>query len=434
MSLRRDTPTRALRRLAVPALLASATLGLPLAAHALPAAPRAPKAPRVDIGAANLPEVRRAHSIAHGVTWTSIVRGTGAAKAAEIPTTAAGPWRINVVTIDPKRAKGQLRTAIGADLARPEPTTTLAAWSGALVAMNGSFFAMSRSPAYPGEPQGFAVNSGVVVSEPIRTAGDVSVLMDSATKRLKMGTFRWEAALHGSTDGNAGERLTVNGVNRPPWVPTECRELTDVAACTAPGAVIRFTPHLAARTPSGPGAEVVLDRTGCVVAATGTRGAALSKSQTSIQATGSAAARLLRIAGSGCPRYVEQVRDADGRKVALPPTTFGVTGRYRLVAGGKTVVPSSSSSFFARHPRSMMGRTPGGSVMLVTIDGRSTTSVGATLAEAARVARSLGLSDAVNLDGGGSSAMVVNGVLVNTPSERRERAVGDAVVFLPPRR
>jgi exopolysaccharide biosynthesis protein len=73
--------------------------------------------------------------------------------------------------------------------------------------------------------------------------------------------------------------------------------------------------------------------------------------------------------------------------------------------------------------------TDTGELLLVVIDGRRPGySVGATLPEAARVMQSLGARDALNLDGGGSSAMVVRGRVVNRPSDPGgERAVGDGV-------
>jgi hypothetical protein len=49
------------------------------------------------------------------------------------------------------------------------------------------------------------------------------------------------------------------------------------------------------------------------------------------------------------------------------------------------------------------------------------------------VARSLGLRDAMNLDGGGSTTMVVDGTVVNVPSDATgQRPVGDALVGSPP--
>jgi hypothetical protein len=78
----------------------------------------------------------------------------------------------------------------------------------------------------------------------------------------------------------------------------------------------------------------------------------------------------------------------------------------------------STSQFTSRHPRTAIGRTPDGEVLLVTIDGRrSGWSVGLTGRELATTLANLGARDAVNLDGGGSTTMTKGGSIVNRPSE-----------------
>ena len=107
-----------------------------------------------------------------------------------------------------------------------------------------------------------------------------------------------------------------------------------------------------------------------------------------------------------------------------------MAGRYRLTKNGEVVVPRRTNSFFARNPRTIVGTTADGHVLFVTIDGRQPTSVGTTLRETAAVAQSLGMTDAVNLDGGGSTTMAVAGRVVNKPSGGNERSVGDALIYL----
>jgi exopolysaccharide biosynthesis protein len=71
-------------------------------------------------------------------------------------------------------------------------------------------------------------------------------------------------------------------------------------------------------------------------------------------------------------------------------------------------------------------------VLLVVIDGRQPRwSVGASLGELARIMRDLGAVEAMNLDGGGSSTMWVEGEVVNRPSDGTERKVTTAVLVLP---
>jgi exopolysaccharide biosynthesis protein len=70
-------------------------------------------------------------------------------------------------------------------------------------------------------------------------------------------------------------------------------------------------------------------------------------------------------------------------------------------------------------------------LLLLTVDGRSTRSVGMTLVELAALMRRLGAWDAMNFDGGGSTTMVVGGALVNAPSDSTgERAVGSALLVV----
>ena len=78
-----------------------------------------------------------------------------------------------------------------------------------------------------------------------------------------------------------------------------------------------------------------------------------------------------------------------------------------LVSGGKIIEYDSGDSFYThRHPRSLIGKRPNGEVVMAVIDGRAKgQAAGATIAETAYIARLLGLTDALNLDGGGSSAL-----------------------------
>ena len=90
-------------------------------------------------------------------------------------------------------------------------------------------------------------------------------------------------------------------------------------------------------------------------------------------------------------------------------------------------------SIFRRHPRTGVGLRADGKVLFVTVDGRQRRSKGMTLIAFAKLMRSLGALWALNLDGGGSTTMVVRGSVVNSPSDGRERAVGSALMLVPER-
>ncbi|HWR44352.1 phosphodiester glycosidase family protein [Sporomusa sp.] len=86
-----------------------------------------------------------------------------------------------------------------------------------------------------------------------------------------------------------------------------------------------------------------------------------------------------------------------------------------------------------RAPRTALGLKADGNILVVVVDGRHENSIGMTLLELALFMQELGAQDAMNLDGGGSSEMVLNGKIVNKPSDGRERRVGDALAIMLPR-
>jgi exopolysaccharide biosynthesis protein len=85
--------------------------------------------------------------------------------------------------------------------------------------------------------------------------------------------------------------------------------------------------------------------------------------------------------------------------------------------------------FNERAPRTAVCTTSNGTILLVTVDGRQPGySVGWTPRELADYLISIDCRDALNLDGGGSTALAVNGMLANRPSDASgQRSVGSAL-------
>lgn len=83
-----------------------------------------------------------------------------------------------------------------------------------------------------------------------------------------------------------------------------------------------------------------------------------------------------------------------------------------------------------RHPRTLLGIDRRGAMWLVAIDGRQPGySAGMTFADLLKLCDRLDLYDALNLDGGGSTTMVVKGAIVNKPSDAAgPRPVSDAIL------
>ena len=114
-------------------------------------------------------------------------------------------------------------------------------------------------------------------------------------------------------------------------------------------------------------------------------------------------------------------------------TTIG--GMPLLVQNRKAVQNVyCGGDFCGPNPRTGIGYTATGKILLVTVDGRQTGwSVGMTMSRFAHEMIGLGAVNAVNLDGGGSTTMWVKGFgLVNRPSDwNGERSVSSAVLVLP---
>ncbi|MBT3253914.1 MAG: phosphodiester glycosidase family protein [Candidatus Marinimicrobia bacterium] len=104
-----------------------------------------------------------------------------------------------------------------------------------------------------------------------------------------------------------------------------------------------------------------------------------------------------------------------------------------LMRDGEVFIPINEEVFFGTsipevHPRTAAGVTPEGDLILLLVDGRQLISRGVDLPELANIMQELGCEDAINLDGGGSSALVVNGMLLNRPAGKTvEREVMSAI-------
>lgn len=139
------------------------------------------------------------------------------------------------------------------------------------------------------------------------------------------------------------------------------------------------------------------------------------------------------------------------RKVAIMPCDTAsydaATRRFRealasgplLLQGGRPVRDEwpDDSFFTSRHPRTLMGTTSDGWVYFIVIDGRAAGNAdGATIAEASQIALILGLDDAINLDGGGSSTLWNENLgVISHPCDNRkfdhfgQRKVPNVIIF-----
>lgn len=107
--------------------------------------------------------------------------------------------------------------------------------------------------------------------------------------------------------------------------------------------------------------------------------------------------------------------------------------RPLLIKKGRMLPQDSSGLSKVHHPRTAFGLINPKSVLLVTVDGRRpAVSNGISLTDLARLMAWLGATDAVNLDGGGSTTMIVRSpktgdfIIRNQPSGKTPRAVANS--------
>ena len=164
-----------------------------------------------------------------------------------------------------------------------------------------------------------------------------------------------------------------------------------------------------------------------------TYGASLSAGG-AIAAGGKALSRLAALGDSGAT-----IRIVIGFTPDRGPLREAVGGWPQLVVHGRSVadgVDAREGTFprfsVTRHPRTGVGFSKDSSALyLITVDGRQESSSGMSLVEFGDLMLSLGVYEGLNLDGGGSTTMVVEGAIVNRPSDPDgERPVGNALLVI----
>lgn len=124
-------------------------------------------------------------------------------------------------------------------------------------------------------------------------------------------------------------------------------------------------------------------------------------------------------------------------KKLQPKLVQALGARPRLIKDGKILVQDTSSLSRVHHPRSALGVRGKRTVFFVTVDGRSPLiSNGISLTDLATLMQLLGAENAVNLDGGGSTTLVIRPAgsdtlkVKNHPSDKVPRKVANAWVLI----
>jgi hypothetical protein len=333
---------------------------------------------------------------------------------------ATGPWLINVLRVDLKHV--DLRIAHGLDEGVGlETTSSIAARHGAIAAVNAGFFRTTGT--YRGESSGVLLLDGKLISEPIEGRAALGLLKGLTRAEIIFGHLKFS----GYVESVRGRRLAINGMNRP----------------RAADELIVYTPEFHRTTLTTPdGVEAIVRGNKVIRIRDGEGSSAIPLDGFVISACGSVrewvlanlrAGSLVRLNSKLAP-VESEMKDAWKRAALI------VGGGPQLIKDGRVAITFEAEKIAPslvtdRHPRTAIARLKDGCMLLATVDGRQPgVSAGMSLPELADLLLEFGAAEAINLDGGGSTTMVVNGKLVNKPSDQTgERPVSDAILMLPRR-
>lgn len=321
------------------------------------------------------------------------------------------PWSAHLLTVDLGRYR--VDVAIGMDqIVGRETTSALVARRNAPAGVNGGFFV--TGDAEVGDPDGFLVVDGVILSEPVGNRPSVGFCQQAGS--LEPRVLR-----------------PVVTIETEPLVAGDPPSLN---RARAEDDLVLYTPSWGRETRTAAGGVEIVVTDGSVSAITVAGSARIPANGFVLSASGSRIDGLRPAYPPGTLiSYEVRVTDEVGRTVDLESCDFTTAGpvvardgRVRDDYAGEAY----REGFVAdRHPRTAVGWSADGATLyLFTIDGRQAGySAGATLTELATLLVAEGASTVYNLDGGGSTTMVVRGSgVVNRPSDGRERQPSDVLI------
>jgi hypothetical protein len=325
------------------------------------------------------------------------------------------PRRIFMLTVDTAEAV-TMDVALADDLlGAVEETSSIAARHGAVAAVYGDFGLTPRGPLHPfaedGSLQKTSDLPGTLFALPANEGTPIIGRPDQSVTMLE-------------TD--AGETWTIDRWNDDSPAPGEIVAYSDAGSVVEPPPGFACSAHLVpVGTPEPVSAGVARDYT-----------VSLAACSTAPLAT---AGGVVLSAAPGTDEAIRILSLTAGEAVEItwslgwPEIFDAIGGTPLLVADGDIVVDPCSSVFCLKNPRTGVGVTADGTILMVVVDGRQKKwSVGFSLTAFARFFQKRGAVWAMNLDGGGSSTMVVQGEVVNRPSDASgERSISSALLVLP---
>lgn len=328
-----------------------------------------------------------------------------------------GPWFINALRIDLTRATLRVVHALDEGVGL-ETVSSLAARYGAAAATNGGYFLVNGT--YRGECVGLLLLDGKLISEPHNDREEFGLINKGATTEVVFGHLKFQ----GQISVNSLER-DVKGLNRP----------------VSAGEMVLFTPEFHRTTLTGPEVIEVIVRRGKVATIRDLRGSSqIPADGYVISAVGKSRDWVKQHIHPGSrinfSWHLNSIEPGDDKKWQGASTILGAGPQ--LIKAGKVAITNLQEQITPAfvndgHPRTAIAKLASGKLLLVTIDGRQPgESIGMSLPMLADLLLEFGAVEAMNLDGGGSTTMVIHNKVVNKPSDQTgERPVSDAILVFP---
>ena len=308
------------------------------------------------------------------------------------------PVRINVVEIDKNVAKDyELTPVLASDkLNSRSKISNIARKKNSMIALNGTFFKPQT-----GVPLGTLMIDGNLYTGPIYDRVAFGIFDDGYDiARVK---------LNASIVAN-NKNIKIDNINQPRMLSTY---------------VLVYTPAWGNSAPLSP-------KYGLQVTVKNDRIVGISECAQQIPSDGYV------IVGPASSFNGLQVGDKLKLNITTNPEWKNVK---HIISGGPYLVKDNEvfvdvaeqklKSITGKNPRTAIGYTKEGNLILVVVDGREGRSVGMTLTQLANFMHSIGCTNAINLDGGGSSVMYINGKIVNNPQQNGGVPISNALVLSP---
>ncbi len=328
-----------------------------------------------------------------------------------------GPWFINALRIDPTRASLKVVHALDEGVGL-ETVSSLAARYGAAAATNGGYFIVNGT--YRGDCLGLLMLDGKLISEPHNNREEVGLVTTGGTTTVVFGHLRFQGQI-----SSGSHKQEVLGLNR----------------AVLSNELVLFTPEFHRTTLTRPEVIEVIVRKGRVATIRDLIGSSeIPADGYVIAARGKARdwvkKHLRRGSKVAFSWRLNSIEPGDDKKWEGAATILGAGPQ--IIKGGKVAITNveeqiTNSFVNDGHPRTAIARLGSGKLLLITIDGRQPgESIGISLPMLADLLLELGAVEAMNLDGGGSTTMVVHNKVVNKPSDQTgERPVSDAILVFP---